>query len=313
MAKGSSRKRYRDEGFVAILMDTPMWLVVAAMGVAWLAIVVVFAVLGQFFPNFKGPAVFLGSGLIYVFIVIAFWIALGERSLRRRRLEMASSLYRLRGMSAYDFQHAVGELFRLEDYRVTENKRDDDEDGGVDFEAVRAGKTWLVQVKHKWDDVGVKDLRELWGIVASERAEGAIFVTSSGFSQRAREFAEGKAYRLIDGEEFLRMRREQVRSDIATAAEHDPVVSDGFARDLAARTAPNCPAPGCGKTMVAVTMLRGGSVASQFWSCPDYRRDDPRTHHRPLPFAPYVGEGSGPSDSAAVRSRWRSLRSIRRT
>lgn len=283
----NSRRRYRDEGLVALLMDLPGWAVALTLGVIWLVLVVIYGALSLVFPSLRGANALVGGGLVYVFVLVAFWLALGERTLRRRRLQTASSLYRLRGLTAYEFQDAVGELFRLEGYVVTENKRQDDEDGGVDLEISRGGKTRLVQIKHKWDDVGVKDVRELWGIVASESAAGAVFVTSSRYSRRAQEFADGKDYRLIDGEQFLQLRREL----LPTASEepaHDPVVSEGFAQDLATRVAPKCPSPGCGKTMVAVTMLRGAEVTSQFWSCPDYRREDPRTHHRPVSFTPYV-------------------------
>jgi restriction system protein len=52
---------------------------------------------------------------------------------------------------------------------------------------------WIVQCKH-WRSrlVGVKPLRELWGVLSDEKADGAIFITSGSFSADALAFAQGK-------------------------------------------------------------------------------------------------------------------------
>jgi restriction system protein len=231
----------------------------------------------------------IGGGLASVFLALAFWIALGERALRRQRLRSASNLYRLRALSAIDFEEAASELFRLQGYVVVENKRPDDEDGGVDLELARGGETFLVQVKHKWDEVSVKDVRELWGLVAAEGAEGGVFVTASRFSVRAVEFAEGKRLELIDGEAFLRLRAELLPT-AGVVADHDPVVAEGFASYLAGLNAPACRK--CGKKTVLVTKLTGASVTDQFWGCADYPTCQSRR-----PVSPYLGEVAGQADS----------------
>src|SRR5438105_12695714 len=100
----------------------------------------------------------------------------------------------------------AAELYSYQGYVITENKRPALPDGGVDFEVAQRGKTWLVQVKHWRQEVGVKEARELWGIVASERAAGGILIGTSGFSPMAREFAQGKDLTLVDGPQFVRLR-----------------------------------------------------------------------------------------------------------
>lgn len=73
-------------------------------------------------------------------------------------------------------------------------------DGGVDLELRRADEKVLVQCKYwKTWQVGVRPVRELWGVVASEGATRAIFVTTGGYSAAAREFAKDKAMELLDG------------------------------------------------------------------------------------------------------------------
>jgi len=73
-------------------------------------------------------------------------------------------------------------------------------DGGVDLELRRAGEKVLVQCKYwKTWQVGVRPVRELWGVVAGEGATRAIFVTTGGYTAAARDFAKDKAIELLDG------------------------------------------------------------------------------------------------------------------
>ena len=291
----SIRATYRDESLVASLMDLPLWVVLAGLSVFWLAGIVLWAAMGIFVPALRGFALLVGFGLACLFLAAAFWIGLGERSLRRRRLVGASNLYRLGALSSIEFEEAVSELFRLQGFVVLENKRPDHADGGVDMEITKRGETLLVQVKHKWAPVGVRDLRELWGIVASEGADGGVFVTSQGFTDSAREFAHGKRFDLIDGETFLRLRASALPTSKQTLG-HDPVVSEGFAQHLAAQTAPACRK--CGKPMVLMTKLTGTSVTSQFWGCGDFPKCQSSR-----PASPYLGE-----TSQARSNSWTSIK-----
>ena len=79
-------------------------------------------------------------------------------------------------------------------------------DGGIDLKLVKDGETWLVQCKcWRQEKVGVKVARELFGVVASERATGGILIATSKFTPDAEDFARGKPLRLIAGEKLLRM------------------------------------------------------------------------------------------------------------
>lgn len=287
------RRRYRDEGWVAILMDVPYWLVLVVLVVVSLITVVGLAAVGLFVPAVRTTQSSIAGLLIVAFVVAAFWIALGERSVRRHHLRIASDLHRLGALSPIEFEHAASELLRLEGYLVTENRNPADEDGGVDFEAAKSGETLLVQCKHKWVDVNVREVRELWGLVASEGVTGGIFVTSARFTERAREFARGKRLRLVDGEEFLRLRATLLPGAGDHIEERDPMVSEGYARHLSTLLRPACPK--CGKKMEVVTLLAGPVVTRQFWGCPDY----PACQNSRRFSTPYVGppglSGSGPS------------------
>jgi len=73
-------------------------------------------------------------------------------------------------------------------------------DGGVDLRLAKSGDITLVQYKH-WnrDQVGVNIVRELMGVVASEKANRGKVVTAGSFIEDARTFAESVTVQLIDG------------------------------------------------------------------------------------------------------------------
>ena len=98
-----------------------------------------------------------------------------------------------------EFESLVGEYLRHAGYRVRPTA--DGPDGGVDLRATNAaGSVLLVQCKH-WGTrkVGVKTVRELYGVMAAESADGGAIVTSGSFTAEAEAFADGKPIRLVDG------------------------------------------------------------------------------------------------------------------
>jgi restriction system protein len=262
------RERYRDESTLASLMDFPRWLFIVIMGF----VVVVALFLGIVIDLIIRKPNFLLTALIPIVVVLfsggLFWLSSRERLLRRRRLSQVSTAYKLWALMPNEMEDIATELFRLQGYMVTENKRPDLADGGVDFEIVKQSKTWLVQVKHWRQEVTVREARELWGLVASEGAAGGVLIGTSGFSTTAREFADGKDLRLIDGAEFMRLRSQLSEMQHADPGDTDPLVSDGFERYLATLNRPACPT--CGKPMILVTRLQDTVIAYQLWGCRTY-------------------------------------------
>jgi len=289
------RRRFRDDSTLAALMEVPTWLFLGILTfgaiLAVVAVVVIDAAIGR--PNLV-LAVF-GPLLLIAFFVGLFWLASRERLLRRRRLQQASSMYRLLGLMPDDMADMATELFRLEGYLVTENKRPDEADGGVDFEIAKAGKTWLVQVKHWRQEVGVDKARELWGLVADEGAAGGVLVGTSGFTAAAREFAEGKDLRLIDGPEFLSLRSQLATIRPTDIGDFDPLVSVGFARYLATIQPPACPT--CGKQMMLVTRLENTAIGYQLWGCKSYPNCK-GTRRFAFPYVPNEDSDSGTKTGA---------------
>lgn len=246
-------------------MDLPRWLVIA---ITAFAIVLVFIFGAVIDSVIRRPNFLLTTVTAIVIVLVGFgmlWVSTRERLLRRRVLSQVSTAYKLLGLMPTEMEDVATELFRLQGYVVTENKRPDLDDGGVDFEILKQGKTWLVQVKHWRQQVGVREARELWGLVASEGAAGAVLIGTSGFSEYAQEFAEGKDLRLIDGSEFMHLRSQLSALHPPDTDNPDPLVSDGFARYFATLDRPACPT--CQKPMVLVTRLEDTDIAYQLWAC----------------------------------------------
>ncbi len=89
-------------------------------------------------------------------------------------------------------------------------------DGGIDIVAIdsrpiTAGK-YIIQCKAWSQSVGEHIVRELFGVVHSERANKGILITTSNFTRSAIEFAKDKPLELIDGSQFDKL-LEQYRLD----------------------------------------------------------------------------------------------------
>lgn len=156
------------------------------------------------------PLVFLAGASLSVF---GRW--------KRNRLHTAVANDRagaaLRDLTWQEFELLVGEAFRRQGYEVRE-QGGSAPDGGVDLVLRKHGKRYLVQCKHgKAWNVGVKVVRELFGVMAAENADGGFVVTSGVFSKEALAFATDKDIVLLDGEQmgsFLGGPRPGAQSDL---------------------------------------------------------------------------------------------------
>jgi restriction system protein len=132
-------------------------------------------------------------------------------------------------------------------------------DGGVDIYLHGNGAarpTALVQCK-SWHarEVGVRTVRELYGVMVAEGVMEAFLVTTGSFSEGAHAFAEGKNLHLLDGAAFLAafnaLPEPDRRRILTTVTEGD-------------YTTPSCPS-------CDVKLVRRGE-GSSFWGCPRFPR-----------------------------------------
>lgn len=178
----------------------------------------------------------------------------------RRLVDEQTGLESLRNMSWKDFEYMVAEAYRRQGFQV-EYSLSRGADGGVDLVLRKDGKTILVQCKQwKVFSVGAPVVREMFGLMTAERADGIIIVTSGKFTREAMAFAEGKPIRLINGQSLLVL--------VQSVQSHRNDSSPKIETKTEPLSAPVC--PNCGKPMVLRTAKRGENIGSQFWGCSGY-------------------------------------------
>lgn len=190
--------------------------------------------------------------------ILVLWVVAEVQKWHRRGLvESHARPATIGALSWQNFEHLLGEAFCRQGYLVEQTGRNGP-DGGVDLRLSRGQERLLVQCKHwKVRQVGVRVVRELFGVVTSERATGGIVVTSGGFSADARSFARTVPVRLIDGREL---------DELIDSVRNAPHVEKPTTS--LPPTSQLCPE--CGATMTVRTARRGASAGSQFWGCSKY-------------------------------------------
>ena len=186
-----------------------------------------------------------------IFIFGALTSALNQRK-RGKIFNKQTSINSIRQLSWRDFEQLISEAYRKQGYQVMETE--DGPDGGIDLILRKNGKKILVQCKHwKKQKVGVKEVRELNGIVAAKGAYSGILVTSGAFTTEALNFAEESPIELIDGEKLTKL-IPQIESSVDVESSHNLV--------------PSCPK--CGNSMVKKIAKQGFNAGNEFWGCPTY-------------------------------------------
>ena len=141
--------------------------------------------------------------IIPIIFIIGACVSSFKSKQRIKLLDKQSGIESIRDMTWQDFELLVGEAFRRKGFDVRENGGGG-ADGGIDLVLTKNGKKSIVQCK-KWKafSIGVPLIRELYGVMTSERANDCIFVSSGNYTAEARLFAEDKPIWLIDGPELL--------------------------------------------------------------------------------------------------------------
>lgn len=203
-------RRNRNEGLLHLLMESPWWVSVVFSGVVYFG-------LKYGLPSLWAESRTLSSiarglepnaGLFAFIFLVPAPISLIRSLHRRKLLDEQSGLDSIRAMSWREFEMLCGEAYRRKGFAVQENGLGG-ADGGIDLILRRSGETWLVQCKRwKTFKVGVKEVRELYGILAAERADRGIFITCGEYTLDALAFAVGKPLDLVDGPALLELVRE---------------------------------------------------------------------------------------------------------
>ena len=251
----------RNEGFFEMLVHCPWWVsfIVAAGAYIGLRSVAPALDLGNPALNAvasKAPKI----AWVSVFFLLPAIPSAFESFRKRRMLDRQSGIESIRELTWKQFEELIGEAYRRQGYRVMENHTAGP-DGGVDLRLQKGGTCILVQAKQwKSGKVGVKIVREMYGVMTAEGADGVIIVCSGMFTQEAMGFAAGKPIDLVGGNELL----ELVRGVQASAAANTAPIAQG--QSIQAQK--GCPK--CGKEPVIRVAQKGPQAASEFWGCSGY-------------------------------------------
>jgi len=161
------------------------------------------------------------------------------------------------------FEDLCAGLFSAKGYVAKQTKLG--ADGGIDLFLFKPGSDkplMIVQCK-AWNskNVGVKPIRELYGVKESEGAPLAVFMTSSNYTDDARAFARGKHLKLLTGTDLLKLIKE------LPDEKQSRLLSDITEGNY---TTPTCPS--CGIKMLIRTSKKGSNKGSNFWGCTNYPR-----------------------------------------
>lgn len=167
-----------------------------------------------------------------------------------------------------EFEMLVGESFRRKGYSVEETGGGG-ADGGIDLAMSLNGQRYLVQCKQwKAFKVGVKVVREFFGVMVAKGAKGGFVVTSGTFTEEAASFAEDKNITLVDGEKLLKMiNPAQAGKSVEKGICPSQVVSN-LSLEKEAGAFPLCPR--CNNAMVKRTAKQGANAGKEFWGCSQY-------------------------------------------
>jgi len=127
---------------------------------------------------------------------------------RKRTFASAKDIESIRAMSWREFETLIAETYRRQGFTV-EATGGGGADGGIDLILRGKGHKAIVQCKHwRQRQVGVKIVREMYGVMVAEKADRVVIVTSGAYTQEAQDFAKGKPILLIDGKALAQHIRE---------------------------------------------------------------------------------------------------------
>lgn len=183
---------------------------------------------------------------------------------RRRLLDTRSDLESVAKIGWRQFEHLVGEAFRRRGYSVEDTGLG--ADGGIDLILRRDGKRTLVQCKQwKQQQVGVKVVREMYGLLAHHDADEVKIASLGAYTREAEQFAAGKPIELIDGETLLAMIREVQAANVAAPVlTLNRPIKPAVASATPQRIDATPPCPRCGRPTV---QRRNRTTGETFLGC----------------------------------------------
>ena len=137
-------------------------------------------------------------------------IALGEctTSIRAKYINIIPERDQILNLNPLDFEMLVGQLYTMIGFSTKLTKRS--HDGGIDIFASRneptQKETLIIQCKRYNKKIGVKDIRDLLGVVSDKKANKGTLITTSFFTKESIKFAKNNPrIELIDYDSLAKL------------------------------------------------------------------------------------------------------------
>jgi restriction system protein len=248
----------KEENILNLLSNFPWWVSVLFGICVYVGLRFVIPSITFTNPFYKGMA---QAAPRYALISLIFLLPAAASAIvttrKRRLLDRQSGIESIRLLSWKEFEELLAESYRRQGYTVRENSSSGP-DGGIDLQIRKDGNLYLVQCK-QWRSmkVGVKVVREMFGLMTAQGANGVIIVTSGMFTQEAKNFAMGKSIDLVEGNQLAAL----VRNIQATPTHM-------MMEEEKPQSAKQCPQ--CGGNLVVREAKRGEHAGSKFWGCSSF-------------------------------------------
>jgi len=211
--------------------------------------------------------------LLSLILLIPGLISLYNSYRKEKLLDRQKDIDSIKALTWKEFEELIAEAYRRMGYSVVENY-DIGPDGGVDIVLRKNGNTYLVQCK-QWRSfkVGVKVVREMYGIMTDRRATGVMIITTGVFTQEAKNFAKDKPIDLIEGNQVVEMIRSVQAKQVYLKTETWPsyyINTDNINTEEPKPKISENICPKCGGKLVIRVARHGKNVGNKFWGCSNY-------------------------------------------
>ena len=123
---------------------------------------------------------------------------------KRNLLKRIRHLEDLKALAPADFETLVARVFKVNGHDVA--LVGGRSDHGVDIMVTNSqGEKWIVQCKRYNGSVGEPVVRDLYGTLLHEEAQGAYLMTTGTFTQQAQDWVAGKPIILYDGDALVKL------------------------------------------------------------------------------------------------------------
>ncbi|MCD4741115.1 MAG: restriction endonuclease [Desulfobacteraceae bacterium] len=251
------------EDILSLLILCPWYVSVIVSGIVYVS-------LKYYLPTFEPESILYKgiieiisrfAGIFAIFFLIPAPISAIQSFRKKALLKNQKDINSIKSLNWRDFEFLVAQAYREQGYRVIENE-EVGPDGGIDLVIKKNSNIYIVQCK-QWRSVkvGVKVVREMFGILNSVNAHGVIIITSGLFTQEAKNFAHNKPIDLVEGNELTELIKNSQNNRPMEVLPNKNIAAKKRV-DVSAKKCPKC-----GNAMVLRQAKRGQNAGQQFWGC----------------------------------------------